>query len=189
MQVFVRIITWSHTDPTLHVLDYIYIYVHASFDIFTAASFLSSPISSLLPRPHSTFIFFIFYFVLLVLFPYFLPFYFLCIVLYSLFFILLPSYSDIFYFIFLFSHPHPHTVSCLLIPNSYNPGAAFFLPSAFHFSLHSISTVCGTIPRPYNYKQSAVEVQQRSNHSTSREIQTTSHQSHCLEAKDQQASF
>ncbi len=128
MQVFVRIITWSHTDPTLHVLDYIYICTCFFRYFHGCIFFLSSPISPLLPRPHSTFLFFIFYFVLFVLFPYFLPFYFLCIVLYSLFFILLPSYSDIFYFIFLFSHPHPHTVSCLLIPNSYNPGAAFFSP-------------------------------------------------------------
>lgn len=105
----------------------IYIYMYILLSIFSRLH-LFSIISHLSSSTSASLYFFIFYFVLFVLFPYFLPFYFLCIVLYSLFFILLPSYSDIFYFIFLFSHPHPHTVSCLLIPNSYNPGAAFFSP-------------------------------------------------------------
>jgi len=108
----------------------IYIYMYMLLSIFSRLH-LFYHLPSLLFYLGLTLLLYFLFFILFCLFYFlisFLPFYFLCIVLYSLFFILLPSYSDIFYFIFLFSHPHPHTVSCLLIPNSYNPGAAFFPP-------------------------------------------------------------
>lgn len=105
MQVFVRIITWSHTDPTLHVLDYIYIYVHASFDILTAASFFYHLPSLLFYLGLTLLFYFLFCFVCFIsLFPsYLFIFYALCFIPYFLF----SSHHTLIFFILFF---------CSLIP-------------------------------------------------------------------------
>lgn len=83
----------SHRPHIACVGLYIYIYVHTSFDIFTATS---SPISPFLPRPHSKLLFFFIFFVCFIsLFPTFLFF------MYCALFI--SHHTLIFFILFFFS--------------------------------------------------------------------------------------